>query len=66
VLYRAPGTRKLRVVRLSASERIPSSSDRPEAGADGCGPAGLGVITPECERKRQTTNNPFAGDRSVK
>jgi hypothetical protein len=63
VLYRDPVTRKLRVVRRSTLEQIPSSSDRPEAGTDGCGTTGLGIITPECEKKRQ--KNPFAAGRGA-
>ena len=63
VLYRDPTTRKLRVVRRGTLEQIPPSSDRPEAGAGGCGATGLGIITPECERKRQ--QNPFAVDRGA-
>jgi hypothetical protein len=56
-LYRAPATRTLRVVRLADLGQLPETSDWPEGA---CGSAGLGVVTPECERKRRADQNPLA------
>jgi hypothetical protein len=36
------------------------SGDRPELGEKGCGATGIGIVTPECEKKRRLKANPFS------
>jgi hypothetical protein len=60
VLYREPGTNRLTVVSYASLAAPPASGDRPERGKKGCGATGIGIVTPECEKKRRAKANPFA------
>lgn len=61
VLYRAPETNQLTVVSYAQVSASPATGDRPELGEKGCGATGVGIVTPECEKKRRTKANPFVG-----
>jgi hypothetical protein len=52
VLYRDPKSKKLIVVKRSELSQTPKDGDRADQGEKGCSQSGLGVVTPECEKKR--------------
>lgn len=60
-LYRDTSGAELRVVRLAdvRPKAGAVSGDRPAAGEQSCSADGVGVVTPECERKRAKGKNPF-------
>ncbi len=58
-LYRDGAGGRLRVVALSGLGSQASTGDRPGAGDAGCSENGVGVVTPECEKKRSQTKNAF-------
>jgi multidrug efflux pump subunit AcrA (membrane-fusion protein) len=60
VLYRAPETNRLTAVSYAQVSESSISGDRPELGEKGCSATGVGIVTPECEKKRRAKANPFS------
>jgi hypothetical protein len=59
VLYRAPDTGQLAVIPYADLRDIPATGDQPGLDGAGCGATGIGVVMPECEKKRRARVNPF-------
>jgi len=59
VLYRAPDTGQISVICYADLSDIPATGDQPLLGEAGCGATGVGIVTPECEKRRRARANPF-------
>lgn len=65
-LYRDNSGGELRVVRLADVRPTAAAGDRPSAGEQGCSDDGVGVVTPECERKRTESRDSFAASGAIR